>query len=89
MGEGRGGGEREGGREGEEGRGRERGRGRKVKVRKEGRREGGREGGQEEVKLMNDVYLKWYLIFETSIGSCFEERFSSYDISTLSTEEES
>ena len=53
-----------------------------------GRREGGR-GSREEVKLMNDVYLNWYLIFETSIGSCFEERFSSFDISILSTEEES
>ena len=38
---------------------------------------------------MNDVYLKWYLIFETSISPCFEERFSSFDISILSTEEKS
>ena len=48
-------------------------------------------GWGEVVKLMNDVhvYLNWYLIFETSIGSCFEERLSSFDISILSTEEES
>ena len=46
-------------------------------------------GGTYTGKAHNTAKWYMYLIFETSIGSCFEERFSSYDISILSTEEES